>query len=104
MSFSLAKWSDQTETPPVGLPSFNAYVYVPLTESKGQWLEYEVSAVSATDACLKAAYTAVRRGHIRQGEQVNTYSETDVFSVVRGHRWTRAERIVTPTGRTGGAK
>jgi len=103
MALSLVKPSDRVETP-VGLPSFNAYVYVPLTESKGQWLEYEVSAVSATDACLKAAYTAVRRGHIRQGEQVNTSAETSTLSLLQGHRWSRAERIVTPTGRTGGAK
>lgn len=84
------------------LPSFNAYVYVPLTESKGQWLEYDVSAVSATDACLKAAHTAVRRGHIRQGERVNTCAETSTRSLLQGHRWSRAEQTVTPTGRTGG--
>jgi hypothetical protein len=99
MALSLVKQSDR----PAGLPSFNAYVYVPLTESKGQWLEYQVSAVSATDACLHAAYTAVRRGHIRRGEQVLTSSETSTRSLLQGHHWTRAERTVTPTGRTGGA-
>ena len=100
MALSLVKPSGR----PAGLPVFRAFVLVPLPEgSEGHWLQFKVAAVSATDACLKAAYSAVRAGFVNRGDSVSTIAETTAASCA-DHPWTRAERIVTPPGRTGGAK
>ena len=90
----------QFELPP-GLPFFYVYVHVPdpsIWNSKARkWLYFEVRAVSATDACLKAANLAVKYGHISRGESVDTIAETATMSVITGHHpWTRTERTVTP--------
>ena len=94
----LAKTSDL----PSGLPTFRCYVLVPLTQTESYWADFFIDAVSASDACLQAGYAAVRKGFIRRGESVRVCAETSQQSCWRNHRWVRAERLVTPAGRTGG--
>jgi len=98
MALSLVNQSDRV----AGLPVFHCYVSSPLLSGEDYWPYFKVAAVSATDACLKAAYRAVRDGFISRGESVDTIAETTAESCA-DHPWTRAERTVTPTGRTGGA-
>ena len=97
MALSLVKPFDQ----PVGLPLFSCEVDTVRT-SPYQGRSYicvDVQAVSGTDACLKAAYYAVRNGYIPHGRPVKVTA-----CVPKGEDWQTVERIVTPTGRTGGAK
>tara|TARA_R100001163_G_scaffold63876_1_gene56767 strand:- start:801 stop:1073 length:273 start_codon:yes stop_codon:yes gene_type:complete len=89
MAISLLKQSDQ----PSGLPTFYCEV-----ETVSAYVNIDVRAVSATDACLKAAYNAVRNGHTPHGKPVKVTAWTP-----EGNDWLKAERTVTPTGRTGGA-
>jgi len=101
----LFKPSDQ----PVGLPSF----FCSFVSCGMIWEYIEVKAVSATDACLKAAHRFVRSTHILPGRPVKIVAGTWVaarevtFCPVDGSvndtEWQVVERIVTPTGRTGGA-
>ena len=96
MALSLVKSSDQ----PVGLPTFSCEVDTVRT-SPYQGRSYicvDVQAVSATDACLKAAYYAVREGYNPHGRSVKVTAVTP-----KGNDWEEVTRTVTPTGRTGGA-
>ena len=96
MAISLLKQSDQ----PVGLPTFYCEVETVRTLiSEGRsYVNVDVQAVSATDACLKAAYNAVRNGYIPHGRPVKVTAATP-----KGNDWLEVTRTVTPTGRTGGA-
>jgi hypothetical protein len=96
MALSLVKPSDR----PAGLPTFHCNVNVPAPSiwnaGAREWRFFKVQAVSATDACLKAAYQAVRLGLTPHGEPVTVHANG-------GDHWGDAECTVTPTGRTGGA-
>jgi hypothetical protein len=99
MALSLVKSSDQ----PVGLPTFCCEVETVRTLiSEGRsYVCVDVQAVSATDACLKAAYRAVRDGHIPHGRPVKVTAATPKDN--DWNDWLEVTRTVTPTGRTGGA-
>jgi hypothetical protein len=99
MALSLVKSSDQ----PVGLPTFYCEVETVRTLiSEGRsYVNVDVQAVSATDACLKAAYNAVRNGYIPHGRQVKVTAVTPKDN--DWNDWLEVTRTVTPTGRTGGA-
>ena len=59
-----------------------------------------ISGVSAADAALKAAYTAVRRGFTEHAKPVRVIAETFIDTLHDGETWTRFDGTVTPTGRT----
>mgnify|MGYP003137156005 CR=1 FL=1 len=96
MALSLVKQSDR----PVGLPTFYCEVETVRTSAyQGRsYICVDVQAVSATDACLKAAYYAVREGYNPHGRSVKVTAVTP-----KGNDWQEVTRTVTPTGRTGGA-
>ena len=99
MALSLIKSSVQ----PVVLPLFSCEVDTVRT-SPYQGRSYicvDVQAVSGTDACLKAAYYAVRNGYIPHGKPVKVTAVTPKDN--DWNDWEEVTRIVTPTGRTGGA-
>ena len=98
MALSLVKQSDRV----AGLPVFHCYVSSPLLSGEDYWPYFKVAAVSATDACLKAAYRAVRDGFISRGESVDIFAETTAESCAH-HPCVCVKRTVSPSGRTGGA-
>ena len=87
----------------VNLPAFCCEVETVRTLiSEGRsYVNVDVQAVSATDACLKAAYYAVRNGYIPHGRPVKVTAVTPKDN--DWNDWLEVTRIVTPTGRTGGA-
>ena len=79
---------------------FLFYTYV-LPEGDDGIVHAEViSGVSAADAALKAAYTAVRRGLTEHAKPVRVIAETFIDTLNDGVTLTRFDDTVTPTGHT----
>ena len=77
---------------------FLFYTYVTLND--GEALVYIISGVSAADAALKAAYTAVREGYAEHAQPLQVRAETSIYTLNDGVKWSDFEGTVTPTGRT----
>tara|TARA_R100000664_G_scaffold1793_2_gene4683 strand:- start:2754 stop:3044 length:291 start_codon:yes stop_codon:yes gene_type:complete len=77
---------------------FLFYTYVTL--NSGEALVYVLSGVSAADAALKAAYTAVREGYAEHAKPLQVRAETSIYTLNEGVTWSDFEGTVTPTGRT----
>lgn len=77
---------------------FLFYTYVTL--NSGEALVYVLSGVSAADAALKAAYTAVREGYAEHAQPLQVRAETSIYTLNEGVKWSDFEGTVTPTGHT----